>query len=379
MSEIKRIGVMTSGGDCAGLNAVIRAIVHRAVWTYKWEVFGIIDSSEGLMLRPLRYRQLHINDFYQPYARLGGTMLGTINRGNPFAYKMPDGSVQDLTQQFGDGCRELGLDALLVIGGDGSMAIVSKLCHGANVKMIGIPKTIDNDTPVTEHSVGFATARQVCVEALDRLQSTAASHKRVMIMEVMGRDVGHIAIQTAIAGGADICLIPEVKYSYEGVLNKLRAVRQEGGNHALIVVSEGVKPDDGEHLGIHNPEKNFRYSGFGQYLCDRLNAEPDEFGCRVTTLGHVQRGGVPDAEDRLIASVFGVHAVDLLANGISDHMVIWKGNDVSSIPLTEIDKISTSTHTSTWESKWVAAKTAGVDPKGSLVHTARAMGMYIGD
>ncbi len=375
MSEIKRIGIMTSGGDCAGLNAVIRAVVHRAIWTYKWEVFGIIDSSEGLMLRPLRYRQLNISDFYQPYERLGGTMLGSINKGNPFAYKMPNGDIVDLTNEFGDGCRQLGLDALIVIGGDGSMAILSKLCKNANVRMVGIPKTIDNDTPVTDQSVGFSTARQVCVEALDRLQSTAASHKRVMIMEVMGRDTGHIALQSAIAGGADICIIPEVKYSYEGILNKLRLIRGEGGNHALVVVAEGAIPDDGCKLGIHYPGESFKYSGFGQYLCDRLNAEPDEFGCRVTSLGHVQRGGIPTAEDRLIANALGVKAVDLLAEGKTDHMVAWKGCEVTEVSLDEVARAGISNLDSTGE----IVKTARVNPEGTLVKTAKSLGIYIGD
>ncbi len=375
MSEIKRIGIMTSGGDCAGLNAVIRAVVHRAIWTYKWEVFGIIDSSEGLMLRPLRYRKLTISDFYQQHARLGGTMLGSINKGNPFAYKMPNGDIVDLTNEFGDGCRQLGLDALVVIGGDGSMAILSKLCHGADVRMVGIPKTIDNDTPITEQSVGFATARQVCVEALDRLQTTAASHKRVMIMEVMGRDTGHIALHSAIAGGADVCIIPEVPYSYEGILNKLRLIKGEGGNHALIVVAEGAKPDDGSKLGIHYPGESFKYSGFGQYLCDRLNAEPDGFGCRVTTLGHVQRGGIPGAQDRLIASAFGVRAVDLLAQGKTDHMVVWKGGDVSEVSLDAVAKGGEDNLDSTGE----IVKTAKVNPNGTLVQTAKSLGIYIGE
>ncbi|OPZ79190.1 MAG: Pyrophosphate--fructose 6-phosphate 1-phosphotransferase [Alphaproteobacteria bacterium ADurb.Bin438] len=362
MTEIKRVGVLTSGGDCAGLNSVIRAVIHRAIWTYKWEVYGIMDSTEGLCFRPLRFKKLGISDFYGPYERIGGTMLGTINRGNPFAYKMPDGSVKDLTGDFKEGCEELGLDALIVIGGDGSMAIVSKLCAGAGVKMVGIPKTIDNDTPITDHSVGFATAREICVEALDRIQTTAASHHRVMILEVMGRDAGHLALHTAIAGGADICLIPEVPYTYEGVVNKLRRMREQGADHALIVVSEGVKTEDGQAVTVKTKDGE-RYSGFGTYLCNRLAEEPENFSPRVTLLGHVQRGGIPVAGDRIVANALGVHACDVLAEGKTDHMVVWKNNDVDAVPLTEVAKVGTQ----------------NVKPDCSLVKTARGLGIYIGE
>lgn len=361
--SIKRIGVLTSGGDCAGLNAVIRAIVHRAIWYYGWEVLGIQDSTDGLCFRPLRYRKLGISDFYGPFARLGGTFLGTINRGgNPFAYVMPDGSTKDLAQEFGAGARELGIDALLVIGGDGSQAIVSKLCNVAGIKMVGIPKTIDNDAALTEHSVGFATARGICVEALDRLQTTAASHHRVMMLEVMGRDAGHLALHTAIAGGADVCLIPEVPYTYAGVVNKLRQVRKQGGDHALVVVSEGVKTEDGQNVMLSTSEGN-KYGGFASYLCSRLNKEVDGFSTRYTLLGHVQRGGIPDPLDRLVASAFGVRAVDILAEGRSERMVAWQNGTVVDVPLSEV----------------VAIGASKVDPKGILVQTARGLGMYIGE
>ena len=353
MNQIRRIGVLTSGGDCAGLNTVIRAVVHRAVWTYKWEVIGIMDSTEGLCFRPLRFKRLGVSDFYGPYERIGGTMLGTTNKGNPFAYAMPDGSTRDLTGDFGDGCRELGLDALIVIGGDGSMAIVSKLCAGAGVKMVGIPKTIDNDTPITEHSVGFATAREKCMNAMDDLQTTAASHHRVMILEVMGRDAGHLALHTAIAGGADVCLIPEVPYTYDGVVTKLRRMREQGADHALIVVAEGIKE--------RGP--GYEKLTFGQYLCARLKEEQEGFNPRVTILGHVQRGGAPVATDRIVANALGVHAVDILAAGKTDHMVIWQSNNVSEVPLSEIAKIGTQ----------------NVDPHSMLVNTARGLGMYIGE
>lgn len=365
MQKIKRIGVLTSGGDCAGLNAVIRAVVYRAILAYGWEVYGIIDGTQGLTLRPLRYKKLSIADFFAPFARLGGTMLGTINKGNPFAYTMPDGTVKNLTEDFANGVKELALDALIVIGGDGSMKIVGKLCRDAGIKMIGIPKTIDKDTPLTEHSVGFATALDVCTEAMDRLQTTAASHHRVMILEVMGRDAGHLALHTAIAGGAEICLIPEIPYTYEGIINKLRLRREQGSDHTLMVVAEGVKTLEGNYvtLGESSKDENIRYGGIGHYLSEKINAEPDNFNSRITVLGHVQRGGIPSAMDRLIAAGFGVHAVDIMAEGKNECMVVWKDGKVSHVSMEEVAAIGT----------------ARVDPKSEMIKTALGLGMYVGE
>jgi len=361
--KIKRIGVLTSGGDCAGLNAVIRAVTYRAIMKYGWEVYGIIDGTEGLALRPLRWKKLSIGDFFSPFARLGGTMLGTINRGDPFAWKMPDGTVKNLTKDFKSGVKELGLDALIVIGGDGSMRIVGKLCKEAGVPMIGIPKTIDKDTPLTEHSVGFSTAVDVCVEALDRLQTTAASHHRVMIMEVMGRDAGHLALYSAIAGGAEICLIPEIPYTFEGIMNKLEERRQQGADHTLVVVAEGVKTLEGKNAAVSNKEgENIRYGGIGHYLSDMINAK-DDFNSRFTVLGHVQRGGIPSSWDRITATGFGVHAVDLVAKGKSERMVAWISGKVTDVSMKDVAKVGT----------------AKVNPDGEMLSIAIEMGMYVGE
>ncbi|MGD9637892.1 MAG: ATP-dependent 6-phosphofructokinase [Alphaproteobacteria bacterium] len=364
MKQIKRIGVLTSGGDCAGLNAVIRAVAHRAIWTYKWEVYGILDGTEGLTSRPLRYRKLEIEDFSGPLIRTGGTMLGTINSGDPFNRKMPDGSYRDLTADFAAGVKELELDAIVVIGGDGSMSIVSRLCHGANVPMVGIPKTIDNDAPLTEHSVGFATARDVCVDALDRLHATAASHSRVMILEVMGRDAGHIALHSAIAGGADVCIIPEVSYTLEGIIKKLKNVRNQGRKHALAVIAEGVKTRCGESVSVAHGESDIRYGGIGHYLSEKLKEMEPELQCRVTVLGHVQRGGIPSAFDRITASAFGVHAVDVLSKGKSDCMVGWRNSRVTEFPLSDV----------------VARGAMNIEPEtNAILKTAVGLGMYVGE
>ena len=204
MAAIRTLGVLTSGGDCAGLNAVIRAVVYHAIRTYGWKVIGVQDGTAGLIERPLRYRELAIDTFDGRLLRESGTFLGTSSKGNPLHFQMPDGSFRDRSSEFAEGVRELKLDALIAIGGDGSMRIISELCERAKIPLVGVPKTIDNDVHCTEYAVGFATAVNVVTEALDRLQPTAASHHRIMILEVMGRDTGHIALNGGIAGGADI-------------------------------------------------------------------------------------------------------------------------------------------------------------------------------
>ena len=345
MSEIKKIGVLTSGGDCSGLNTAIRAVACSAL-SKGWEVYGIENATDGLFARPMRYRQFSFKDFDFPYARLGGTMLGTNNSGNPNLQMTADGTMEELTdeqlvERFRDGAKELGLDALVVIGGDGSMAIISKFCQLAGIKMVGIPKTIDNDAPATDAAIGFATARNIVMEALDRLDTTANSHQRVMILEVMGRGAGHLALEGAIAGMADICLIPEIPYT-------------------LMVVAEGIKTPEGKHVFATNGRT---FTGVANYFTERLSAEPDKFNVRTTILGHVQRGGTPMAQDRILASAFAVHAVDLLEQGITERVVVCRNGKVSDMSLQEVLKIA---HTP-------------VDPKGQAVQTARGLGMYIGE
>lgn len=357
----KRIGILTSGGDCAGLNAALRAVVHRAIRGYGWRVFGIRDGSLGLMNRPLDYVEFDLSLVSGEMLRMGGTILGTINKGDPFAYPMPDGSKRDRSQDFVEGYRELGLDALIVIGGDGSMRILNKLCRMGGVPMVGIPKTIDNDVAHTDYAIGYVTALAVACEAIDRLAPTAASHHRVMILEVMGRDVGHIALSAGIAGGADVILIPEVPYTLEGIAAKIAEVRAEGRNHALVVVAEGCKTESGKPVTQVHAGGEARYGGIGHYLADKL-ASLVEAETRVTVLGHVQRGGTPGMRDRLIASAFGVHAVDLIAQGKLDRMVAWQHGQVVDVPIAE-----------------VAGVTRAVDPYGTLAHTARGLGIYLGE
>lgn len=357
----KKIGILTSGGDCAGLNAALRAVVHRAIRGYGWRVFGIRDGSLGLMKRPLDYVEFDLSLVSGEMLRLGGTILGTINKGDPFAYPMPDGTIKDRSGEFVEGFQELGLDALIVIGGDGSMRILNKLCKMGNVPMVGIPKTIDNDVAQTDYAIGYVTALSVACEAIDRLAPTAASHHRVMILEVMGRDVGHIALSSGIGGGADVILIPEIPYTLEAIARKVEEVKAEGRNHALVVVAEGCRTEDGKSITQLHAGGQARYGGIGQYLADRL-ATMVEAETRVTVLGHVQRGGTPGMRDRLIASAFGVHAVDLIAQGKVDRMVAWQHGQVVDVPLAEI-----------------AGITRAVDPFGTIAHTARGLGIYMGE
>ena len=361
MTAGKRIGILTSGGDCAGLNAVIRAVVHRATITYGWQVLGIKEGTQGLLQRPVQYQVLDLPQVDGNMMRMGGTILGTTNRGDPFAYPMGDGTFKDRTDEIIGGYRELGLDALVGIGGDGSFAILHKLAEKGGLKMVGVPKTIDNDLGLTEVSVGFDTAVGEAVEALDRLQPTAASHARVMVLEVMGRDAGHIALAAGIAGGADVVLIPEIPYSIDKIAAKIKQVRSSGRNFALVVVSEAVKTADGTGVKKLFQGGEKRYGGIGDYIGEKI-AEATGAETRVTVLGHVQRGSMPSPRDRLVASAFGVHAVDLIAEGKFDRMVAWSNRGVIDVPITE-----------------AIARYACVELDGALVKTARGLGISLGD
>ena len=356
----KRIGILTSGGDCAGLNAVIRSVVHAAA-RKGWETIGILDGTAGLLERPLQYRVLTPNEFDSTLMRQGGTVLGTTNKGNPFAFPMPDGSTKDRTDDIIDGFRQLNLDAVIGIGGDGSFAILSRLAKKGGINMVGIPKTIDNDIGMTDTSVGFDTAVATATEALDRLQPTAASHDRVMILEVMGRDAGHIALAAGIAGGADVILIPEIKYSVERIAAKIRAVKESGRNFGLVIVSEAVKTLDGSKFEVEYSDGQKRYGGIGNYIGAKL-AEATGSETRVTVLGHVQRGCPPTYNDRLLASALGVKAVQLIAEGKFGRMVAWQNRQVVDVAIEDAIKAYQQ-----------------VDLDSTLVHTARELGISLGD
>lgn len=356
----KKIGILTSGGDCAGLNAVIRAAVHKAD-LLGWEVYGILDGTAGLLEKEPQYRILKPEDMDSNILRMGGTILGTTNKGNPFAFPMGDGTTKDRSGEIIDNFKKLGLEAVIGIGGDGSFAILRRLAQQGGISMVGIPKTIDNDLGKTERSVGFDTAVAVATEALDRLQPTAASHDRVMILEVMGRDAGHIALSAGIAGGADVILIPEIKYNIENIAKKIKKVKDGGRNFALVIVSEAVKTPEGEKFEVtyHNGEK--RYGGIGNYIGYKI-AEATGSETRVTVLGHVQRGSQPTYGDRLLASAFGVRAVELIHEGRFDRMLAWRNRQLVDVPIEE-----------------AIAAYAAIEPDDTLVHTARGLGICLGD
>lgn len=356
----KRIGILTSGGDCAGLNAVIRAVTRRAIGTYNWEVLGICRATNGLMSRPPQVKQLELEEV-DGLLMMGGTVLGTTNKGNPFAFPMPDGTIRDRSQDIIDGYHLLGLDALIGIGGDGSLAILRKIATQGNLNLVAIPKTIDNDVGITELSIGFDTAVNIATEALDRLHFTAASHDRVMILEVMGRDAGHIAISAGIAGGADVILIPEIPYNLDNVCRKIRERQKQGKHFCLVIVSEAVCTESGEAVKISDRFGECRLGGIGQYLAEQI-AVASGAETRVTVLGHTQRGAIPSPLDRLIASAFGVAAVDLIANEQYDQMVSWQNRQVVSVPIAE-----------------AISKYQAVEADNTLVKTARGLGICLGD
>ena len=346
---VKKIGILTSGGDCGGLNAVVRAATLRAINEYQWKVFGIRDGTLGLLKNPLDVLELTTKHFDGNLMRMGGTFSGTNNKGNASEQKVLEGF------------KKLELDALIGIGGDGSMKILQKLTKKGGINFVGIPKTIDNDVKDNDLSIGYDTAVDVATNALDMLQPTAASHRRAMILEVMGRDAGHIALNSGIAGGADVILIPEIPYSLKKIADHIDNIRTQGRNHALIVVAEAVKKEDGSKATVKFVDGQVRLGGIGTYLGDEIYKLTDA-ETRVTVLGHVQRGAQPTHRDRLIASAFGVYAVDLIAKEKFNRIVVWKNRGVTDIDLDSIAGLSKTINVS--------------DP---LIKVAQGLGIYVGE
>ncbi len=359
----KRIGILTGGGDAPGLNAVIRAVTLTAGNHYGWEVTGIREGFDGLLagLPTIDLTPEVVNDLL---AR-GGTILGAANRGNPFARPMelPDGSVEhvDVSGEALTRMDDLGLDALICAGGDGTMAIAEKLVK-KGAKIVGVPKTIDNDLGATDVTFGFDTAVRTATEALAKLQTTAESHHRVMVLELMGRNAGWISLFAGIAGGADAILIPEIPYSLKNVCERIQQIRESGRRYSLIAVAEGAKPAEGEQVfhieGEAEHEKRLGGIGHdvGEYIADCTGAE-----VRVTVLGHVQRGGEPTPRDRYLATGFGTEAVHLVADEKWGYMVALRGVDIQHVPMSE------------------AVNMKFVDPNGSWVQIARDLGIVFGD
>ncbi len=361
--RINRIGVLTGGGDAPGLNAVIRAVVKTAINLYGWEVLGIEDGYEGLLFH--REPRHLTTDDVRGILHQGGTILGTSNRGNPFAYKVTvDGKeeIRNLSQDAMDRIRELGLDCLVVIGGDGSMNIAYQLSQ-LGAKVVGIPKTIDNDLNATDVTFGFDTALHTATDALDKLHSTAESHHRVMILEVMGRDAGWIAIESGLAGGADVILIPEIPFKPESVCQSVETRDRAGRKFSLVVISEGARPVHGSQVYQETGGEGRlpRLGGIGNQLAEMLRLMCTH-EVRVTVLGHVQRGGSPSPFDRILATRLGAAAVRLIAEGNFGKMVALRNTQI--VPVDLIDAIGVPKR---------------VDPNGELAVTARGLGLSLGE
>jgi ATP-dependent phosphofructokinase / diphosphate-dependent phosphofructokinase len=359
---LKRIAVLTGGGDAPGLNAVIRAVVRTAINVYGCEVFGVLDGYDGFLLetgiRPLGF------DSVSGILARGGTILGTANRGNPYARKViRDGKevVIDVSDEIVRGIERLKLDAVIVLGGDGTLRIAHELFE-KGVPVIGVPKTIDNDINGTDVTFGFDTALGIATEAIDRLHTTAEAHHRVMVLELMGRDAGFIALHAGVAGGADVILIPEIHFKFEAVAAKIRKRVQTGRRFSILSVSEGARSMGGEQVYSRIGDQVYvpRLGGIGQAVGEYI--EKQGFETRVTVLGHLQRGGSPTPFDRWLATRFGAAAVRLAAQGGFDRMVALRGNQVTDVSLAE----------SISQSKRVLLTDDGVI-------TARGMGISFGD
>jgi len=362
--KTKRLGILTGGGDCPGLNAVIRAVAKSAMNEGGYEVIGIEDGFEGLVEG--RMRRLRNQDV-SGILTCGGTILGTSNKGDPWHYpvKGADGKVtiQDTSRQAFDHYREWGLDALITVGGDGTMTISSKLMElGANI--VGVPKTIDNDLAATDLTFGHDSAVYVATEAIDRLHTTASSHHRVMIIELMGRYAGWIALSAGLAGGADVILIPEIPFQWDHVYRRLIERSRHGKRFSIICVAEGARcPDCGEIVKAYDQKRTDakQLGGVGEYVAKQITEHTD-LETRVTVLGHLQRGGSPTPFDRILATGFGVAACWLAMKGTFGQMVALHGNKVEAVPI-----------------KDAIAHLKLVTPQTQKVLAARSVGTSFGD
>ncbi len=365
---MKRILVATGGGDCPGLNAVIRAIVKRASQEKNWEVIGSIQSFDGILKEPSEIRILD-NDAVKGIHYQGGTIIGTTTKGGPFAwpFKKNDGTVEfaDRSDEMIRKLAYMGVDAVINIGGDGSQRISQRL-YEKGLNIIGVPKTIDNDLQATDFTFGYQTAVEIATNAVDKLKTTAASHNRILILEVMGRDAGWIALSAAVAGGAEVCIIPEIPYDVNKIIEKIdQRYNREGKGFANIVIAEGAKPIGGKVLAGEYGEignENLKLSGAADRLARQLKEAGVEADIRTTVLGHLQRGGIPIAYDRILATQFGVKAFEMVLEKDFGSMVAYRHPNIVSVPLTE-----------------VVGSQNFVQKDSQLVKTARGIGINFGD
>ncbi|NJD01568.1 MAG: ATP-dependent 6-phosphofructokinase [Ruminiclostridium sp.] len=360
---VKRIGVLTGGGDCPGLNAVLRAVVKTAMGKYGYEVIGFRDGYRGLVMN--NYIQFKPGDVSGILDK-GGTILGTSNRDNPFKFRVERGGkvdYVDMSDRVIDNLYALGIDCMVLIGGDGTLTSARDFAR-MGVNVVGVPKTIDNDLSATDTTFGFMTAVDTATDAIDKLHSTAESHHRVMILEVMGRYAGWIALASGVAGGADVILIPEIPYDINKVCDKIKERSAAGKHFSIVVVAEGAKSIDGDLVVckvVKDSPDPIRLGGIG----NRIAEDIERIACietRVTVLGHLQRGGRPVPYDRILSTRYGVRAVELVNEGKFGMMVGLQGDSITAVSLED-----------------AVGKLKSVPPDGELVQIAKSVGVGFGN
>jgi 6-phosphofructokinase 1 len=363
VKRIQRIGILTGGGDAPGLNAVVRGVVKAALHSHGWQVFGFFDAFRGLVSGHGQWLQW--NDVSGILTQ-GGTILGTTNRDNPFDYVADHRHPDKRRDASGDVLRnyqKLKLDALVAVGGDGTLQCSHKMST-LGLRIVGVPKTIDNDVRGTEWTFGFNTAMTLATESADRLHTTAFSHHRVMILEVMGRTAGWLALHSGIAGGGDVILIPEIPYRLDAVCRAIKERERRGKHFSILVVSEGAKPFGGDVVirqKVAGSPEAVRLGGISALLARQIE-EMSGVETRYTILGHLQRGGTPTPFDRYLATQFATSAVELLAGGKFNRMVCVQRGRIASVPLSVPGKAPRV-----------------IDPNTPAIRMARSLGIYFGD
>ena len=380
-SKVKKVAILTNGGDAPGLNAVIRAIVKTAR-TYGVECYGFIEGYKGLLEN--NYVKLDLQGNASGLLTKGGTIIGTSNATNVFNYKVvnEDGTVEykDLSDICVDNIKNAGFDCIFTLGGDGTQKS-SRDFSLKGVNCIGVPKTIDNDVAHTDMTFGYNTAVSIATEALDRLHTTAEAHHRIMVLEVMGRYAGWLALESAIAGGADVALIPEIPYDINKVVDKVNERRARGKEFTIVVTSEGAMPKDGtltvkKTLDDGKGLDNIRLGGVGEKIANELE-ELTGMAARNTTLGYVQRGGVPSAFDRVLSTKYGVKAMELAMEGIFNVLVTYKQGTMSYVSLEDVVGANKVVGAASGNTKESNIRKIKMDD--DLVKVARSLGMCLGD
>lgn len=359
-TPLNRIGILTSGGDCPGLNAVIRGVVKTS-WQLGYDCVGFLKGYEGLY-DPVQYKTLTPNNT-TGILNQGGTILGSTNKGRFVATVGVENRVEldpDLLAGVARTIGELGINGLICVGGDGSLAIAQQF-HEYGIPVVGVPKTIDNDLSATAFTFGFDSAIECATDALDRLHTTAASHDRIMVLEVMGRHAGWIALHAGIAGGGDVILLPEIEWDWDNVCRKILNRDNAGKKFTLVVVAEGAELPNGKRVGEAQANGQDKLGGIGQLVADEIQRRLQR-DTRVVVLGHLQRGGAPTTFDRVLATQYGAHAVRLVSEGRLGEMVCYHPPEIGSVSIER-----------------AVNKLRQVDPNGSAVQAARALGVSFGD